>query len=114
MLYKLKQFLRKILPYSFILLTHRTRAVLAAFIFGFPGKKIRVIGVAGTKGKTTTVNMITKILEENGHKVAMFSTANMQIGGKKQLNKIKLTTPSPFYFQYFFHLVPLYVAGSRY
>ena len=101
MLYKLKQFLRKILPYSFILLTHRTRAVLAAFIFGFPGKKIRVIGVAGTKGKTTTVNMITKILEENGHKVAMFSTANMQIGGKKQLNKIKLTTPSPFYFQYF-------------
>lgn len=101
MLYKLKQFLRKIIPYNFILLTHKFRAVLAAVIYGFPGRKIRVIGVAGTKGKTTTVNMIAKILEEGGHKVAMLSTANFQIGEKKWLNDIKLTTTSPFYFQKF-------------
>jgi UDP-N-acetylmuramoyl-L-alanyl-D-glutamate--2,6-diaminopimelate ligase len=74
---------------------------LAAVIYGFPGKKIRVIGVAGTKGKTTTVNMIAKILEEGGHRVAMFSTANLQIGEEKMLNNVKLTTPSPFYLQRF-------------
>ena len=74
---------------------------MAAVIYGFPGKKIRVIGVAGTKGKTTTVNMIAKILEKGGNKVAMFSTANLQIGEEKTLNKIKLTTPSPFYLQRF-------------
>jgi UDP-N-acetylmuramoyl-L-alanyl-D-glutamate--2,6-diaminopimelate ligase len=101
MLYKLKQFLRKIIPYNFILFTHKIRAVLAAVIYGFPGKKIRVIGVAGTKGKTTTVNMIAKILEEGGSKVAMFSTANLQIGEEKMLNNVKLTTPSPFYLQRF-------------
>jgi len=101
MLYKFKQILRKIIPYKFILLTHKTRAVLAAFVYGFPGKKIRVIGVAGTKGKTTTVNMIAKILEEGGYKVAMLSTANFQIGEKKWLNDVKLTTTSPFYFQKF-------------
>jgi UDP-N-acetylmuramoyl-L-alanyl-D-glutamate--2,6-diaminopimelate ligase len=101
MLYKIKQILRKIIPYDFILLTHKLRAVLAAVIYGFPGKKIRAIGVAGTKGKTTTTNMIAKILEEGGHKVAMISTANFQIGEKKWLNDVKLTTTSPFYFQKF-------------
>lgn len=70
-------------------------------MYGFPGKKIRAIGVAGTKGKTTTSNMIAGILEEGGHKVAMLSTANFQIGEKKWLNDVKLTTTSPFYFQKF-------------
>jgi len=101
MLYKIKQILRKIIPYNFILFTHKFRAVLAAMIYGFPGKKIRAIGVAGTKGKTTTTNMIAKILEEGGYKVAMLSTANFQIGEKKWLNDVKLTTTSPFYFQKF-------------
>lgn len=101
MLYKLKSVLRKVVPYKFILLTHKVRAFLAAVIYGFPGKKLRVIGVAGTKGKTTTVNMIAKILEENGNKVAMLSTANFQIGDQKWLNDVKLTTTSPFYFQKF-------------
>ncbi|MCK5476192.1 MAG: UDP-N-acetylmuramoyl-L-alanyl-D-glutamate--2,6-diaminopimelate ligase [Candidatus Pacebacteria bacterium] len=101
MLYKIKQKLRKIIPYGIILFTHKIRAVLAAVIFGFQGRKIRVIGVAGTKGKTTTVNMIAKVLEEGGYKVAMLSTANFQIGEKKWLNNIKLTTTSPFYFQKF-------------
>jgi len=101
MFYKPKQFLRKIIPYEFILLIHKSRAVLAALVYGFPGRKIRVIGVAGTKGKTTTANMIAGILEEGGHKVAMLSTANFQIGDEKWLNDIKLTTPSPFYLQKF-------------
>ena len=101
MLYKIKQKLRKIIPYSFILLTHRARVVLAATMYGFPGKKIRVIGVAGTKGKTTTTNMIAKVLEESGKKVAMLSTANFQIGEKKWLNNVKLTSTSSFYLQKF-------------
>lgn len=101
MLYKFKQILRKVVPYEFILFSHKLRAMLAMVIYGSPGKKIRAIGVAGTKGKTTTTNMIAKILEEGGYKVAMLSTANFQIGEKKWLNDVKLTTTSPFYFQKF-------------
>ncbi|MEA2097523.1 MAG: UDP-N-acetylmuramoyl-L-alanyl-D-glutamate--2,6-diaminopimelate ligase [Patescibacteria group bacterium] len=101
MLYKFKQSLRKIIPYNFILFTHKIRAILAVTVYGFLGRKIKAIGVAGTKGKTTTTNMIVKILEEGGYKVAMLSTANFQIGEKKWLNDVKLTTTSPFYFQKF-------------
>lgn len=101
MLYKLKQFFRKIIPNKLILLTHKSRSVLAIILYGFPGRKIRAIAIAGTKGKTTTANLIARILEKNGYKVAMLSTANFQIGNKKWLNNIKLTTPSPFYLQKF-------------
>ena len=49
--------------------------------------KIKVIGVTGTDGKTTTVQMIVKILEEAGKKVAMASTINFIINGVEEKNK---------------------------
>jgi UDP-N-acetylmuramoyl-L-alanyl-D-glutamate--2,6-diaminopimelate ligase len=100
-LFMIKSILRKILPYSIILWTHKIRAVIAVLIYGFPAKKLIVIGVAGTKGKTTSCNLIAKILEEGGHKVAMFSTANLKIGKREWLNKTKMTTPSCFFIQKF-------------
>jgi UDP-N-acetylmuramoyl-L-alanyl-D-glutamate--2,6-diaminopimelate ligase len=88
-------------PYGLILALHKLRAMRAAYRYGFPAKKLKIIAVAGTKGKTTTSNMIARILEGSGHKVAMLSTANFQIGGNKWLNDVKLTTPTPAYVQKF-------------
>ncbi len=96
-----KSILRKILPYRVILWTHKIRVVAAAVIYGFPAKKLVVIGVAGTKGKTTTCNFIAKVLEEGGFKVGMITTANLKIGKKEWLNKVKMTTPSSFFIQKF-------------
>ncbi|MBU3924584.1 UDP-N-acetylmuramoyl-L-alanyl-D-glutamate--2,6-diaminopimelate ligase [Patescibacteria group bacterium] len=101
MFYGLKLFLKKIIPREFILWTHKLRGMAAAYWFGFPARKLRVIGVAGTKGKTTTVNLITRVLERAGHKAAMFSTANMRLAGEESPNTEKLTTPSPFFLQKF-------------
>ncbi|MFZ2969688.1 MAG: Mur ligase family protein, partial [Minisyncoccia bacterium] len=101
MIYRIKKIFKKIVPYKFILLTHKARSVFAVLLNGYPSRKLTIIGIAGTKGKTTTTNMIAKILEAGGYKVAMLSTANFQIGGKKWLNDVKLTTPSPFYLQKF-------------
>ncbi len=99
--YNLKLSIKKIFPRNFILWTHKVRAIAAAYYYGFPARKLRVIGVAGTKGKTTTTNLITHILEDSGRKVAMFSTANMRLIGEEFPNTEKLTTPSPFFLQGF-------------
>lgn len=101
MLYKIKNLLRKIIPYKLVLFIHKLQAIYANICYGFPGRRLKVIAVAGTKGKTTTTNIIARILEGSGHKVAMLSTANFQIGDKKWLNDVKLTTPSALYVQKF-------------
>jgi UDP-N-acetylmuramoyl-L-alanyl-D-glutamate--2,6-diaminopimelate ligase len=80
---------------------HLGQAGLANSIHGFPSKKIKIIGVTGTNGKTTTCQMIAKILEENGSKVAMISTINFKLGEKEWVNKTKFTTLSSFQVQKF-------------
>jgi len=93
--------MKKIIPQPIKNIYHLFQAVLANFIYGFPGRNIKVIGVTGTNGKTTTVQMITKILEEAGRKVAMASTINFKIGEKEWVNKSKFTTLSSFQIQKF-------------
>lgn len=80
---------------------HLAQAVLACVWFGFPGNKLRVIGVTGTNGKTTTSQFITRILTATGKKVAMASTINFQIGEKQWVNASKFTTLSPWKLQRF-------------
>lgn len=78
---------------------HRIKAAAATLVYWFPSKNLNVIGITGTNGKTTTVNLTTKILEEAGFKVGMASTINFQIGDNKWTNNTKQTTMSPFTLQ---------------
>jgi len=80
---------------------HLVRAILANFCFLFPSRKITVIGVTGTNGKTTTVQMIGKVLEATGKKVAVYSTINFKIGDQEEINKTKFTTQSAWSLQKF-------------
>ena len=67
---------------------------LAAAFYGFPGRKLIVIGVTGTDGKTTTTNLIYAILQTAGYKVGMISTINAVIGDQVLDTGFHVTTPA--------------------
>ena len=71
---------------------HLAEAVIANIRYGFPGRKVRVIGVTGTNGKTTTSFMIHRILHESGVKVGLMSTVAYGIGDELVYPKIHITT----------------------
>jgi len=95
----MKSLLRRFVPASLVLFFHQLKAIFAAYYFGFPSRQLKVIGITGTDGKTTTCNIITKLLEEDGHKVGMATTINFQIGKKKWVNETKMTTLSAWELQ---------------
>ncbi len=80
---------------------HHAKAIVAAVLCGFPAKRLTVISVTGTDGKTTTVGMIAHILNESGIKTGALSTAFFQIGGEIRWNPTQKTSPSPFLVQRF-------------
>lgn len=85
---------RKLVPDSVINYgKHFPEALVASVRYGFPGRKLRVIGVTGTDGKTTTVNMIYKILKDAGKKVSMISTINAVVAGKVYDTGFHVTSP---------------------
>lgn len=98
MIKSLKDYFRENAP-SFVLWTHKARAIFAFYFYGMPSKRLRVIGVTGTNGKTTTCHLIAKILEESGQRVGMLSTTTFQIGAKTWVNKTNMTTMSPLQVQ---------------
>jgi UDP-N-acetylmuramoyl-L-alanyl-D-glutamate--2,6-diaminopimelate ligase len=93
--------MKKLIPQSAKNIYHLFQAILANVWFGFPSRKLKMIGVTGTNGKTTTCQMISKILEENGAKVAMASTINFKICKEEWVNDTKFTTFSSFRLQKF-------------
>jgi len=66
-------------------------ARLAAAFYGFPSRRLRVIGVTGTNGKTTTTHLIKAVLEKAGHKVGLIGTIHHLIGN--EVLETRRTTP---------------------
>lgn len=68
-------------------------SVISSNYFGNPSKELKLIGITGTNGKTTTSYLIKSILENNGKKVGVIGTLGYQIADKSY--DLELTTPDP-------------------
>lgn len=73
---------------------HLLIALVANTWFNFPGKKLTVIGITGTDGKTTTVNLIYHILHSSGYNASVISTIGAIIHGETLPLGFHVTTPS--------------------
>lgn len=80
-------------PYLRVMDGRRALAELSAAFYGFPARKMRIIGVTGTDGKTTTTNLIYSILTAAGIKAGMISTVNALIGEQVLDTGFHVTTP---------------------
>lgn len=80
---------------------HFSLAFLGAFAYGFPSHKLTVIGVTGTKGKSSTVELINAITEKAGRKTALISTIRIKIGEKSVPNTMRMSMPGRFFLQRF-------------
>jgi UDP-N-acetylmuramoyl-L-alanyl-D-glutamate--2,6-diaminopimelate ligase len=87
-------------------------AHLAAAFHGYPARKLRVIGVTGTDGKTTTVELIRSILTAAGYKTGMISTVEALIGDEHYPTGLHVTTPDAIQVQGF--LAQMVAAGTEY
>jgi len=91
---------------------HLLQASLASLYFGYPSKKLVVIGVTGTDGKTTTSQMIYEILKAHGEKVSLITSIHAQVGEKSYDTGFHVTTPDPIALQKF--LKQAVDQGSKY
>ena len=80
--------------------TRYALALMSAAYFGYPAEKLKVIGITGTKGKTTTTYMIKSILDSVGYKVGLIGTIEAIIGEKRI--PAANTTPESYTIQQYF------------
>ena len=88
-------------PYIRVEESRRALPFLVAAFYGYPARKMTVIGITGTDGKTTTANLIFSILKAAGVKVGMISTVSALIGEQSLDTGFHVTTPDPIDVQYF-------------
>lgn len=80
---------------------HYLLSLLAAFWYGFPSKRLFVVGVTGTKGKTTAVELMNSVFEAAGKKTALLSSVSVKIGEERAGNASDMTMPGRFFIQRF-------------
>ena len=96
-----KKLIKKLIPSFLLGFYHYLLPMAGAFLYGFPSKKMIIIGITGTNGKTTVADLTVRILEEAGHKVALLSSVEFKIGEKIWTNTLKMTMPGRLRLQKF-------------
>ena len=75
--------------------SRKALALISSEWFGNPSHKLKIIGITGTDGKTTTASLISWILNSSGIKTGLISTLGAQIGNRNYDTGLHVTTPEP-------------------
>lgn len=95
----IKERIKKMIPRRLLLEYHHALAVFAKVLYGNPSDKLTVIGVTGTDGKTSSVILISEMLEAAGIVNAYMTTAEFKVADRKWINETKQTMPGRFQLQ---------------
>ncbi len=98
-----KKLLRPLAPKKIINSYHYLQAVGQSARYRHPTRKMVTIGIVGSKGKTTTANLLWSALTATGAKVGQTGTANFRIGNHEELNPYHMTMPGPKVLQRYLH-----------
>ncbi len=93
--------MRRFIPNFALSLYHYALALAAAVWYGFPAHKLTVIGVTGTNGKSTVVDLLHHTFVEAGLKTASASSLRFIVAKQEWQNKTKMTMPGRFFVQKF-------------
>jgi UDP-N-acetylmuramoyl-L-alanyl-D-glutamate--2,6-diaminopimelate ligase len=96
---RIKRFIPRSLFEALAPTYHYLLALAGAVIFGFPSKKLLVIAITGTKGKSSTSEMVNSIFEAAGHKTVLLSTIRWKVADNSIPNTRKMTVPGRFFLQ---------------
>ena len=78
---------------------HRAQGWRAAQKYGFAARDMIIVGITGTKGKTSTANFVWSVLHAGGYKTGLISSANFRVGTAEEPNAYHMTMPNPFFIQ---------------
>jgi UDP-N-acetylmuramoyl-L-alanyl-D-glutamate--2,6-diaminopimelate ligase len=96
-----KKLIPKILFTTMQPLYHRGLSLAGCILYRFPSKKMHVVVITGTKGKTSTTEIVNALLEEAGYKTAVLGTLRFKIGSDNRRNMFKMSVPGRFFVQKF-------------
>jgi len=99
---RLKKTVKRLMPKFALGWYHYGLALTGALIYGFPARKLLVIGITGTNGKSSTVELASKIMEESDIPSASLSSIQFRIKEKVEPNILKMTMPGRWTIQGFF------------
>ncbi len=80
---------------------HYILSFASSIYYGFPSKKLKVIGITGTKGKTSTTELVASVLRSAGYKVALANGIHFVVGEKERRNLYKMSMPGRGFMQKF-------------
>ncbi len=99
LLIRIKRFIPKPVLELLLPLYHLGLAFTGALIYGFPSRGMKVVGITGTSGKTTTTELLYEIFSHAGFPSASLTTLRFKIADRTELNMLKMTMPGRFKIQ---------------